>query len=255
MPDSSNFHNDSWNRPVFADIDSFSTAAYYIAFGAHGPRAQAPKGEGWRVFAKVTQLTLASVAIFYAIHAFAGKQPATMSKEWQEASNEYALVRISPPFPDYSREKSLPLAAKLDDANPSHYRERRSTPSTASAKRATRARASSRAPLLRSHKYAGWPTGNNLITTQNGRRFSLHDLKVVFISSCSFHSHAQHVCEMEDEPPPVRAAVDCSPILSFLASIRKCVYPVLCYNQCISFVAIERMCFGLEIRSVCYCIK
>jgi cytochrome c oxidase subunit 4 len=69
--------------------------AYYIAFGAHGPRAQSPKGEGWRIFGKVVQLTAASVAIFYAVHAFAGKQPATMSKEWQEASNEYALV-ISP---------------------------------------------------------------------------------------------------------------------------------------------------------------
>jgi hypothetical protein len=33
----------------------------------------------------------------------------------------------------------------------------------------------------------------------------------------------------------------CSPSLSFWStSIRKCVYPVLCYNQCISFVAIEK---------------
>ncbi|KAJ5457700.1 hypothetical protein N7475_009088 [Penicillium sp. IBT 31633x] len=79
-------------------------AAYYIAFGAHGPRAQAPKGEGWRVFAKVTQLTLASVAIFYAIHAFAGKQPATMSKEWQEASNEYALREKINPIHGISKE-------------------------------------------------------------------------------------------------------------------------------------------------------
>ncbi|KAJ5177591.1 Cytochrome c oxidase subunit IV family [Penicillium coprophilum] len=72
-------------------------AAYYIAFGAHGPRAQAPKGEGLRVFFKVAQLTAVSVAIFYGIHAFAGKQPGTMSKEWQEASNEYALKeKINP---------------------------------------------------------------------------------------------------------------------------------------------------------------
>jgi cytochrome c oxidase subunit 4 len=74
---------------------TYLLSAYYIAFGAHGPRAQSPKGEGWRIFGKVVQLTAASVAIFYAVHAFAGKQPATMSKEWQEASNEYALV-ISP---------------------------------------------------------------------------------------------------------------------------------------------------------------
>ena len=77
------------------DINSSSALAYYIAFGAHGPRAQAPKGEGLRIFFKVLQLTTASVAIFYTVHYFAGKQPGTMSKEWQEATNEYAIVRIS----------------------------------------------------------------------------------------------------------------------------------------------------------------
>jgi cytochrome c oxidase subunit 4 len=72
-------------------------AAYYIAFGPHGPRARPPKGEGFKIFLKVTQLTLASFAIFYAIHLFAKPQPKTMSKEWQEASNEYALrEKINP---------------------------------------------------------------------------------------------------------------------------------------------------------------
>ncbi|PLB34661.1 cytochrome c oxidase subunit IV family protein [Aspergillus candidus] len=66
-------------------------AAYWIAFGAHGPRAGAPKGEGLRILIKVTQLTAVSFAIFYVIHLFAKPQPKTMSKEWQEASNEYAL--------------------------------------------------------------------------------------------------------------------------------------------------------------------
>ncbi|GES64712.1 cytochrome c oxidase polypeptide 5, mitochondrial [Aspergillus terreus] len=72
-------------------------AAYWIAFGPHGPRAQAPKGEGLRIFVKVAQLTAVSVALFYAIHLFAKPQPKTMSKEWQEASNEYALrEKINP---------------------------------------------------------------------------------------------------------------------------------------------------------------
>ncbi|EKV11084.1 Cytochrome c oxidase subunit V [Penicillium digitatum] len=79
-------------------------AAYYIAFGAHGPRAQAPKGEGFRVFVKVTQLLVASVAVFYAAHAFAGKQPGTMSKEWQEASNEYAKKEHINPIHGVSKE-------------------------------------------------------------------------------------------------------------------------------------------------------
>jgi hypothetical protein len=31
--------------------------------------------------------------VYYAIHAFAKPPPKTMSKEWQEATNEYAKVR------------------------------------------------------------------------------------------------------------------------------------------------------------------
>ncbi|KAJ9193447.1 hypothetical protein DTO166G4_3188 [Paecilomyces variotii] len=64
-------------------------AAYWIAFGPHGPRAEPPKGEGWRVFIRVSQLLALSFSIFYVIHLFARPQPKTMSKEWQEAANEY----------------------------------------------------------------------------------------------------------------------------------------------------------------------
>ncbi|KAL1847712.1 Cytochrome c oxidase subunit 5B, mitochondrial [Paecilomyces lecythidis] len=64
-------------------------AAYWIAFGPHGPRAETPKGEGWRVFIKVSQLIAISFGIFYVVHLFARGQPKTMSKEWQEAANEY----------------------------------------------------------------------------------------------------------------------------------------------------------------------
>ncbi|KAI9374149.1 cytochrome c oxidase subunit IV-domain-containing protein [Aspergillus egyptiacus] len=72
-------------------------AAYWIAFGPHGPRARPPKGESLRIFVKVAQLTAVSVALFYFIHMFAKPQPKTMSKEWQEASNEYALrEKINP---------------------------------------------------------------------------------------------------------------------------------------------------------------
>lgn len=69
-----------------------SSLAYWIAFGPHGPRAEPPKGEALKIFLKVAQLTAASVLVFYAIHYFAKPQPKTMSKEWQEATNEYALV-------------------------------------------------------------------------------------------------------------------------------------------------------------------
>lgn len=46
------------------------------------------------MFFKVTQLTVVSILLFYAIHYFAKPQPKTMSKEWQEASNEYARVCV-----------------------------------------------------------------------------------------------------------------------------------------------------------------
>ncbi|KFY22673.1 hypothetical protein V493_06426 [Pseudogymnoascus sp. VKM F-4281 (FW-2241)] len=75
-------------------------AAYWIAFGAHGPRAVAPPGEGW----KVVGYTLAGIAVSFAIFAgarsFAKGPPATMTKEYQEASNEYLLVCSPPPFPN-----------------------------------------------------------------------------------------------------------------------------------------------------------
>ncbi|KAL1997645.1 hypothetical protein VTN02DRAFT_1208 [Thermoascus thermophilus] len=79
-------------------------AAYWIAFGPHGPRAEPPKGEGWRVFFKTMQLFAASVAIFYAVHLFARPPPRTMTKEWQEASNEYAKREKIEPLTGISSE-------------------------------------------------------------------------------------------------------------------------------------------------------
>ncbi|CRG83043.1 cytochrome c oxidase subunit IV [Talaromyces islandicus] len=79
-------------------------AAYWIAFGAHGPRKESPKGEGWRILSKVTQLVAVSVAIFYTTRLFAGSPPRTMTKEWQEASNEYALKEKMDPITGISSE-------------------------------------------------------------------------------------------------------------------------------------------------------
>ncbi|KAL1994411.1 hypothetical protein VTN49DRAFT_3080 [Thermomyces lanuginosus] len=65
-------------------------AAYWIAFGPHGPRSEPPKGEGWKVASKVAQLLALSLIIFAGIRAGANPAPRTMTKEWQEAMNEYA---------------------------------------------------------------------------------------------------------------------------------------------------------------------
>ena len=114
--------------------------AYWIAFGPHGPRAEPPKGEGWRVFFKTMQLFAASLAIFYAIHLFARPLPRTMTKEWQEATNEYAKVRIAL----LSLPRLFPVDALLTDHDPNSGR--RSNPSPVSAARDTAARVTSRAP-------------------------------------------------------------------------------------------------------------
>ncbi|KAL3421270.1 Cytochrome c oxidase polypeptide 5, mitochondrial [Phlyctema vagabunda] len=71
-------------------------AAYWIAFGAHGPRALTPPGEGWKVFGLTMAGVGVSFAVFVLIRAFAKGSPATMTKEYQEATNEYLLVSLYP---------------------------------------------------------------------------------------------------------------------------------------------------------------
>jgi hypothetical protein len=66
--------------------------AYYIAFGAHGPRALPPPGEGWKVAAYTAIGVGVSFLLFVGIRTFARGSPSTMNKEWQEATNEYLKV-------------------------------------------------------------------------------------------------------------------------------------------------------------------
>jgi hypothetical protein len=77
-----------------ADLYWF-TIAYWIAFGPHGPRAQAPPGEGSRVFFGTAIAVGASLALFGTTRLFAGSPPPTMNKEWQEAANEKLVVRFA----------------------------------------------------------------------------------------------------------------------------------------------------------------
>lgn len=63
-----------------------------MAFGPHGPRALPPPGENWKVFRLTMYGVLASLAIFLATRSFARGPPRTMTKEYQEASNEYMKV-------------------------------------------------------------------------------------------------------------------------------------------------------------------
>ncbi|KAF8967326.1 cytochrome c oxidase subunit IV-domain-containing protein [Flammula alnicola] len=66
-------------------------AAYYVAFGPHGPRTPTSQpGDNLKVFLSTMALVGVSAAIYLGIQASAPAPPKTMNKEWQEASNERA---------------------------------------------------------------------------------------------------------------------------------------------------------------------
>lgn len=71
---------------------TFSFVAWWIAFGPHGPRAGSPPGEWTKIWLYTAVGVGASAALFFFIHSFARPPPRTMTKEWQEATNEYLLV-------------------------------------------------------------------------------------------------------------------------------------------------------------------
>ncbi|KAF8800522.1 COX4-domain-containing protein [Phlegmacium glaucopus] len=66
-------------------------AAYYVAFGPHGPRAptSAP-GEGFKILLATAGLISLAGALFYVVQSLGAPPPKTLTKEWQEASNERA---------------------------------------------------------------------------------------------------------------------------------------------------------------------
>ncbi|KAI9742405.1 MAG: Cytochrome c oxidase subunit 5A [Claussenomyces sp. TS43310] len=79
-------------------------AAYWIAFGAHGPRAQTPPGEGMKVFTYTILGMVASFAIFAAARMGARAPPATMTKEYEEKSTEFLRAQNSEPITGLSSE-------------------------------------------------------------------------------------------------------------------------------------------------------
>ncbi|EIW84651.1 cytochrome c oxidase subunit IV [Coniophora puteana RWD-64-598 SS2] len=73
-------------------------AAYYVAFGPHGPRKPtSPPGENLKIFIWTLGLIGVSGAIFGFTRTFAPPPPKTMTKEWQEAENERAKeLKLNP---------------------------------------------------------------------------------------------------------------------------------------------------------------
>ncbi|CRK11896.1 hypothetical protein BN1708_002336 [Verticillium longisporum] len=86
------------------ELTPIASTAYWIAFGPHGPRAADPAGEGSRVFFGTLAAVGASLAIFGVIRLFAKPPPPTMTKEWQEASNEVLKNQKADPLTGISSE-------------------------------------------------------------------------------------------------------------------------------------------------------
>lgn len=73
-------------------------AAYWIAFGAHGPRAVPPPGEGWKVFGYTAAGLGISLILVWIIRANARPPPATMTKEYEELTNEFLKKQKAEPI-------------------------------------------------------------------------------------------------------------------------------------------------------------
>ncbi|KAI1433051.1 cytochrome c oxidase subunit IV family [Xylaria sp. CBS 124048] len=79
-------------------------AAYWIAFGPHGPRAQPPPDENMKVAMYTGFGVLVSLIIFGTVRLFAGGAPGTMNKEFQEATNEFLKNQRAEPLTGLSSE-------------------------------------------------------------------------------------------------------------------------------------------------------
>ncbi|KAJ4315690.1 Cytochrome c oxidase subunit 5B, mitochondrial [Neodidymelliopsis sp. IMI 364377] len=98
-------------------------AAYFIAFGPHGPRRPPPPDEGRKVLFLSVAVCFGAFAVFAFTRMFASPiRPRTMTKEWQEATEEYMKAQGTEPITGYKgmmvqsvSEKNLPPGQKLND--------------------------------------------------------------------------------------------------------------------------------------------
>ncbi|KAK9896282.1 cytochrome c oxidase subunit IV, partial [Cystobasidium minutum MCA 4210] len=66
-------------------------AAYYISYGAHGPRAPiVPPNTNGKVFLGVVGSILTAFGVFALVRMNSQETPKTMSKEWKDAQTEMA---------------------------------------------------------------------------------------------------------------------------------------------------------------------
>lgn len=90
----------SWGELTVAE----KKAAYYISYGEWGPRTPlyAP-GDKSKVFWGVVAGTAAGVLLYATLRQFAGEKPVSMTREWQEKSDEYLKSQNANPFTGFSQ--------------------------------------------------------------------------------------------------------------------------------------------------------
>lgn len=79
-------------------------AAYWIAFGPHGPRALTPPGETKKVFLYTTLAIVVSGVLFVVERMFARPPPKTMNAQYQAMTNEYLKAQKTEPITGVSSE-------------------------------------------------------------------------------------------------------------------------------------------------------
>lgn len=82
-------------------------AAWYISYGAWGPRRPVHgKGDAAFIAKGVAAGLIASLLIFAGIRQLSGDPPKTMTKEWQLKSDEYLKSKNANPWGGYSQVQS-----------------------------------------------------------------------------------------------------------------------------------------------------
>ncbi|KAK8845301.1 hypothetical protein IAR55_006014 [Kwoniella newhampshirensis] len=80
-------------------------AAYFVAFGPHGPRAPVSEpGHGLKVFGGVAAAVAAAFGFFTLAKSYSAPSPRTMTPEYQEQMNEYMKSQNMNPISGVSSE-------------------------------------------------------------------------------------------------------------------------------------------------------
>ncbi|KAH8106904.1 cytochrome c oxidase subunit IV-domain-containing protein [Cristinia sonorae] len=80
-------------------------AAYYVAFGPHGPRKPVSEpGDNLKIFFAVLTAIAAAGLVSAGVKSFAPPPPKTLNKEWEQASNERAIEQKMDPITGISSE-------------------------------------------------------------------------------------------------------------------------------------------------------